>query len=180
MLFRLLMSSLVILDLEIWTQSDPYGSESCPRMSGALGLMNRVGCHAPGWDCSSVFTHHQGCEGCASWWQALTRICKTQQIATWIIPTATRSKEINLMRCPLYSSIWQMSHSFRDDFEFCRIKTFFFPPSIFLSVFKRLGICGKFNPHVYDSFRLHSFQIYLWSMSWYLRSLLKFRTFRTR
>ena len=92
-----------------------------------------------------------------------------------------RSKEILHWRIsPLTQAFGKHIILFREDFDFCRIKTFFFfSPSIFLSVFKRLGPCRKFNPHVYDSFQLHSFQIYLWSLSWYLRSLLKFRTLRT-
>lgn len=109
-----------------------------------VGLMSRLGKQASGWaqsthHCLTPSLHteivpHDG-------WQPFPRICKIQQIAIWIIPTLqTRSKEIKLTRCPLYLSIWQMSHSFRDDFEFCRIKTFFFfffSPQAYFSRFSK-------------------------------------------
>lgn len=47
------------------------------------------------------------------------------------------------MCCPLYSSIWQMSHSFRDDFELCRTKTFFSPRAYFSQFSKGWVLVGN-------------------------------------
>lgn len=90
-----------------------------------------------------------------------------------------RSKEIK-QGAPLTQAFGKCLILLEMILSFVGFRLFFkFLPKHISLVFKRFGTWGKFNPHVYDSFQLHSFQIYLWSMSWYLRSLLKFRTLRT-
>ena len=166
-----LMSSLTMWDLEVDPSSKVWWPVWKARVDEQIGR--------PGWVPHLELAHRLGTlrspPRLASTHRALLNTASSRSDYLQI-----RSKEILHWRIsPLTQAFGKHLILFREDFDFCRIKTFFFSPSIFLSVFKRLGPCGKFNPHVYDSFQLHSFQIYLWSLSWYLRSLLKFRTLRT-
>lgn len=62
-----------------------------------------------------------------------------------------RSKEIKLTCCPFTQAFGKCLIPLEMILSF--VESRLSPPSsIILSVFKRLGTCGEFNPHVYDSF----------------------------